>query len=221
MKKYTFNTDYFKKIDTEDKAYWLGFIAADGYLNKKGNTVGICLDIKDIEHLEKFKKDISFTGNIFTRFSRYSSEHRATQKAILEIYSKELSRDISAFGLDYNKSHSLADIKNIPNDLIPHFIRGYFDGDGCLFFSKGITTLHKGSPGITLVGTEKFLEFISKYLPDVPKNLRKDSRTKGTFILYMKSMKRYRRFTDFIYKNATVYLDRKFLKHQDITRKIT
>ena len=101
-----------------------------------------------------------------------------------------------------------------------HFIRGHFDGDGCLFFEKGKKETHKGSPGITIVGTKSFLEFICDFIPDVPKSLQYDKRTAGTYTLYLKSIKRYKKFTDYIYKDATVYLDRKFLKHQDILKKI-
>ena len=220
MRTHTHNTEYFKQIDNEEKAYWLGFIAADGYLNKRGNTVGICLDINDSSHLEKFKTSIQYTGNIFIRKSQFSKEHRITEKSVIEIYSRELSKDIEKYGLDYNKSHSLSVISNIPKELVNHFVRGVFDGDGCFFFSKGTTPKHKGSPGITITGTKNFLEFICEFIPDVPKSLQHDKRTEGTYILYLKSIKRYRRFTDFIYKNATVSLDRKFKKHQEILDKI-
>ena len=220
MKTFTHNTEFFKQIDNEDKAYWLGFICADGYLNKRGNTVGICLDISDISHLEKFKKSISYTGNIFTRKSQFSENHRITEKAVIEIYSGNLSKDIEKYGVDYQKSYSLSTIINIPNDLMHHFIRGVFDGDGCLFYQNGKKETHNISPGITIVGTENFLNFISKYIPDIPKSLRFDKRTKSTYTLYLKSIKRYKRFTDYIYKDATIYLDRKFKKHQDILSKI-
>lgn len=218
--KYSFDKSYFKQIDTEDKAYWLGFICADGYLNKRGNTLGICLSISDLQHLEKFKKSINYTGDIFTRKSQYSKEHKLTEKAVIEIYSKELSKDISSYGLDFKKSHTLGIVSGIPNNLINHFIRGYFDGDGCLFFEQGKTKNHKGSPGITIVGTENFLNFIKKFIPDVPKSLQHDKRTEQTFTLYLKSIKRYKNFTDFIYKDANIYLERKFKKHLDILDKI-
>jgi hypothetical protein len=220
MKTYTFDTNYFKQIDTEEKAYWLGFIAADGYLNKRGNTLGICLDVSDFTHLEKFKKSINYTGEVFTRKSQFSKEYKFTEKAVIEIYSRELSKDINMYGLDYQKSKSLSVIYNIPEELMHHFIRGHFDGDGCFFFSKGKKETHTGSPGITIVGTKSFLEFISKFIPDVPKSLRHDKRTEGSYILYLRSVKRYKNFTDYIYKDATIFLDRKFLKHQQILNKI-
>lgn len=50
--------DVFEKIDTEEKAYWLGFLFADGYVGTNDNSVGLGLAIKDIEHVKKFKKFI-------------------------------------------------------------------------------------------------------------------------------------------------------------------
>lgn len=220
MRTYTYNTDFFKQIDTEEKAYWLGFIAADGYLNKRGNTLGICLDISDKQHLEKFKTSISYTGQVFTRSSQYSKEHRVTEKAVIEIYSRELSTDVGKFGLDYQKSKTLSTLTGIPKELMHHFIRGVFDGDGCFFHQKPKKETHNIRPGITIVGTHNFLTFLSDYLPDVPKSLQLDNRTGGTYTFYLCSTKRYLRFTEYIYKEATVYLDRKFLKHQDILSKM-
>jgi len=220
MRKHTFNTDYFKQINSEDRAYWLGFITADGYLNKRGNTLGITLNIKDACHLEKFKKAINYTGNLSTSLSQYSKEHRFTEKIRIEIYSKELSKDINTYGLDYKKSTSLNSITNVPKELMHHFIRGYFDGNGCFFLRKYKIPTHNDSPGITIVSTKNFLNFISEFIPDVPKSLRYDKRTKESYTLYLASVKRYKNFTDYIYKDATVYLDRKFLKHQEILRKI-
>lgn len=220
MRKYTFDMNYFEQINTEDKAYWLGFIAADGYLNKRGNTLGICLDISDKEHLEKFKNCINYTGNVFTRTSQYSKKHRVTLKAVIEIYSTKLSKMINSYGLDYQKTKTLGKVKNIPPHLMHHFIRGVFDGDGCLFLEKPVTKNHKGSPGITIVGTKDFLNFICDHIPDVPKSLQHDKRTSNTYTLYLKSIIRYKRFTDYIYKDATIFLDRKFKKHQKILEKI-
>ena len=68
--KYTYNKDFFEVIDTEEKAYWLGFIFADGYVNQSKNELGGCinnelgieLSVKDIDHLKKFNK--SLNGNV-------------------------------------------------------------------------------------------------------------------------------------------------------------
>lgn len=64
LKKYTAYYAFFKEIDTEEKAYWLGFIAADGFITTRDNTVGITLGRKDKNHLFKFTKSISATNPV-------------------------------------------------------------------------------------------------------------------------------------------------------------
>lgn len=76
---HTYFADYdkFKKIDNPDKAYWLGFIAADGnvLLRQNSGTLRIGVHTKDREHLEKFKDFMSSNANIhdFINFSGYSN----------------------------------------------------------------------------------------------------------------------------------------------------
>ncbi len=66
-RKYSVNDDYFSIIDTEEKAYWLGFIFADGYIsNKNGKRVGITLKSSDRDHIIKFAKAISATYPVNT-----------------------------------------------------------------------------------------------------------------------------------------------------------
>lgn len=217
MRKYTFNKDYFKSIDSEEKAYWLGFISADGYLNKKGNTLGICLNEKDKIHLEKFKKSIEYTGDIKHRKGKYDINHKETNKVTLEIYSVELSNDLNKLGLDYQKSYSLKGL-SIPETLINHFIRGYFDGDGCVFeYSKKQS---RYNCGFTFTGTKDFLTYVNNQLPEPCKNLTFDKRTTGSYTLYLASMKRFLITKEFLYRNATIYLDRKYEKCKIIEQKI-
>lgn len=217
MRKYTFNTDFFKIIDNEEKAYWLGFISADGYLNKKGNTLGICLNEKDKNHLEKFKKSIEYTGEIKSRKGKYSIDYKETNKVTLEIYSTELSKDLNRLGLDYQKSYSLKAM-SIPLTLINHFIRGYFDGDGCVFeYSKKISTYNCG---FTFTGTKEFLTYVNDNLPEKCKNLIFDKRTTSSYTLYLASIKRFLITKEFLYKNATIYLDRKYDKCNNIEQTI-
>lgn len=42
---------YFENIDTEEKAYWLGFLYADGYVNANEDKIELCLAEKDFHHL--------------------------------------------------------------------------------------------------------------------------------------------------------------------------
>lgn len=219
MKKYTFDDSFFEIIDTEEKAYWLGFIVADGYINSRKNTVGICLDIKDTKHLEKFKKSIKYSGNIFTRKSRFSVEHPYTEKAILEIYSKKLVENLENLGITPEKSKNMGRISSVPPELFNHFVRGVVDGDGCIFETYVSNKKRPNkyySPGITIVGAKKLLEQICEYIPDSPKTLPKDKRTNFTHILYLRSKLRFKKIYDYLYHNSSIHLDRKYDKANNI-----
>ena len=65
---YNVNDDYFETINCEQKAYWLGFLCADGWINKRStgqDRLVLDISIKDKEHLYIYKKDLSFEGNEF------------------------------------------------------------------------------------------------------------------------------------------------------------
>jgi len=65
-RQYTFNEYIFENIDTEEKAYWLGFLMADGYNHESKTCVTLRLQEEDKEILEKFKSFLNYTGNIYT-----------------------------------------------------------------------------------------------------------------------------------------------------------
>ncbi len=223
MRKHTLNENYFEKIDTEEKAYWLGFIAADGYLNNRHNTVGITLDVSDSEHLEKFIKAVNSTTKVRTHASKYSVNHRVTTKARVELYCGKMDQDLRNLGIDHKKTTTLKPLSGIPTNLLRHFIRGYFDGDGCVFSTigkdrKGIHKYYRG--GFTFVGTFAFLTFINESLPFQVKSLLKDKRTESSYTLYILSNVRFNIMYEYLYKDATIYLDRKYEKSNLIKNNI-
>nr|DAG90196.1 MAG TPA: endonuclease [Crassvirales sp.] len=62
--KSEFNRDFFSVIDTEEKAYWLGFLYADGFISASGNTVGLSISLKDIDHLKKYNNALNYTKGL-------------------------------------------------------------------------------------------------------------------------------------------------------------
>jgi len=122
--------NYFKQIDTNEKAYWLGYIAADGYIEK--NACSIILTSKDLEVIEKFRKAIK-------------SEHALRKKECLDkrsnnisiIYQiKVCSKDFTKFIIDKgitNKKSMECNFPNIKEEFKSHFLRGLFDGDGSIY----------------------------------------------------------------------------------------
>jgi hypothetical protein len=142
MSKYSLDIDYFRDIDTPQKAYWLGFIAADGCISyseepyKKHNTLIVGLQKSDYEHLELFKSHLNYGGPL--SFPK--------EAARLAISSKVLVGDLMSHGITPRKSLT-AEAWRGPDDLMPHYWRGVFDGDGFVY-----PTQHKSGCTIWTLG---------------------------------------------------------------------
>lgn len=200
--KYQCNEKFFSNIDTEVKAYWLGVLFADGNISKNNCGTGqIFLTSKDKDWLETFLKDINSTGVL------YKEIHKKYNKPIWKVHitSDKLYTDLCNLGCIPKKS-LIIQFPNISLKLIPHFIRGYFDGDGTI----GVYHYIKESNCVTLKssicsGSEKFLEELAKYLPTKMKKLHFYS---GVFQIRF-SVKDTISFCNYIYNNSTRFLLRK------------
>ena len=129
--------DFFKNIQTELQAYLLGFYTADGSVDEKRKTFRIMLQQKDSDIVYLAKDIISPDARLFTIEPKEMNTIR--EKAIqghgqigVDITSSILVTDLVNLGIGYRKSWADLHIPNIPENLIRHFIRGYFDGDGCI-----------------------------------------------------------------------------------------
>lgn len=211
--KSKFNEHIFDVIDTEEKAYWLGFIFADGYIgstpieeNKKSvYNFELSLQLLDVDHLNKFKEFLSYEKNVVC------DDHRCR----LMVANKHFWNILNNYGCTPRKSLTLKfpsenifieSDKYSKEDLIRHFIRGYFDGDGCLSRHKYINTV---SLHVEVLGTEEFLDEISKYSNSIA-TLKHDKRhTNATYSLEY-SKEQGTKFINYLYQNANIYLDRKF-----------
>jgi len=128
----TLNHDFFAKW-TPSMAYVLGFFAADG--NMIRNTRGahfINFKSTDLEILHAFRKAMNSNHSI-----GISNEGIKNQKPYysLQLGSKKMFADLKTLGMTPAKSASLQ-LPTIPKKYVGHFIRGYFDGDGCVYFAS-------------------------------------------------------------------------------------
>ena len=122
---YTFNLEKFK-VDSNDKYYWLGFLAADGSV--VNNTVSIELKNVDKEHLIKFNNFFENTNPIIERVNNQNVECVKAQ-----INSFELVKYLKQYNIYQNKSLTFTiPTDNIPDEYLMDFIRGLIDGDGCI-----------------------------------------------------------------------------------------
>jgi len=190
---YNFNRRYFKDIDTEEKAYWLGFIYADG--NIHNYKVRVQLQGKDKEHLVKFAKAIGFP-----RIREY--ERNGKEYCRIGITSIEMVDDLKELGMGEAKTFNMR-MPHIRKDLIRHFARGFFDGDGSISNSRGTKAIY-------MLGLRSFIEEFNKSLKlpfEIPLKNRKDKDARlAYFQIYGKKAQEYLRI---LYEDSTIHLDRK------------
>lgn len=207
-RKYSLNEDYFDEIDTPNKAYILGFLYADGYNNRINNTVVLSLNREDREILEKISKEVGSTKPLFE--SNYTPDDGVERHMlILAMASKHMCESVEKWGLTQNKTFTITFPNFLEDELIPHFIRGYFDGDGC-----ACSTFDKGRPRfqITLMSSTQFCNGLIDYLETqnihfhINQPLRKSEKNK---IVRSGNNKELPKFINLIYKDADLYLERK------------
>ncbi len=199
-RKYYVNQDYFEKIDSEDKAYLLGFIAADGCVtrNKSGSVMlTTTIHQQDVQVLEWMKNFMNAEHPI----KNYGRNQRR-----LVIGCKKLVDDLESIGITQRKSLTMKPmLSNIPMNLRNHFIRGYFDGDG------GVT-LFNVSPTKTkryanFMGTKDFLEDIYQEINFSGGSYRNCGQI---WRLSIGAKQDLALLKDYMYKDATLYLQRKY-----------
>lgn len=210
---YRIDENFFEVIDSEEKAYILGFIYADGCIVESTGTtkyLTITCAEQDCSHLEKMRNIFAPNYRIFTSTHNQKINPNSQLTYVLSIGSKLLCDNLAKHGCHPRKSLTLEFPTTIPEHLIHHFIRGYFDGDGCISVVKG-TTRKK----FTICGSYNFLKvlkqlFISKLNTNDTKILfRKDDKINDIWFAANKDILSIR---EFLYKDATIYLQRKYDK---------
>lgn len=197
-RQYFFNTDFFNKIDTEEKAYWLGFLYADGSLHKNKKRINITLKEEDRKHLEHFANILGYKGKI--------AYIKKTNACSITLYSENMGNDLIKIGCMDNKTHK---IKFPNNNIVPlcirnHFIRGYFDGDGCITISK--------KPTFSMVGNYSFIYRLQEILIEeleISKTKLYKHKASNCYSLVYGGKRMIKKIAEYLYKDSKSYLVRK------------
>lgn len=150
-RKHAINKYYFDVIDCEEKAYFLGLLYADGSNRLNRGEVSLTLQNEDLYLLERLNEIMNPTRPVFT--IKNSSNNKINR---MYINSKYISNRLNMLGVFENKSFKIIYPNFLEPELYRHFIRGYFDGDGC------ISVNNNGKAQIQIIGTESFLSSIMK-----------------------------------------------------------
>ena len=219
INRYTIkNEDYFENINTELKAYFLGFIYADGAI---GTNNDIILNLKfsnyNIKLINKFINEIGYSGNYNIKKGHNPlSKENAIR---LNFSCEKMWNDLNRLGIIPNKSLELKILPCINNSLYCHFIRGYFDGDGsiCVYYDNYD---QRERYSLSILGTYDFLTDLQNKLYDLclikPIKLHK-TKSYNTKELNHRGKKNIIKIREFLYKYATFYIDYKRDKLFSIT----
>ena len=200
---YSLDERFFDRIDTPDKAYWLGFLTADGIIGDR--FVRIHLQLGDAEHLSKFavslrsEQPVSFRENT-------SSNGTSARQAMIIINSIKLAQSLHRLGVTSRKTFIVRPCEEVPETLLADYWRGVFDGDGSISRSG---VLHMKWQ-LSLVGNqamvEGFREFIARFVHSNASVRPTSSIFRVAYFGYDKP----RAVARILYENATIYLDRKY-----------
>lgn len=207
--EYYYNEDYFKFIDNEEKAYWLGFIAADGWVSHAsyGSEFGIQLQIQDKNHLKKLNKSINGNLKVKELEEVCNLNGKIYKSCVLRIYNKKFVSNLEKWGINSKKTYYMK-IPNIDDNLIRHYIRGFFDGDGCV--CKSEMSADFTSANLSLL--EELRSILNQN--DIKSYICQERE--NTYRLRIGGLINCDRFYRYMYENANIYLDRKYNKMKKV-----
>lgn len=216
--KKSLNTNFFKKW-THEMSYVLGFFAADGSMLK--NNRGACFiefKICDLDILKNIKKVLSSEHKIsyiVPKNKKWQNTYR------LQIGSKEIFKDLEKIGFTQAKTKNLT-FPSIPKEYLGDFIRGYFDGDGCVSYGFYSIKNRKNKRFIFssrfTCADKNFLDILKSKMSDKLKGGFIVKKERGYELVY--SHKDSLALFDILYNNVPrcLFLDRKYKKFKEIQR---
>ena len=206
-RKYLLNENYFEKIDNQNKAYWLGFLIADGY--NSGNFIRV--DIQDEGHLEKLRNDIFINNDMPIR----TKINKINNKTIyyITLQSKKIVSDCEKLGIVKRKSF-LTEYPEISDEYDKDFIRGLFDGDGCLTYSMDGNYRRYT---FTIVGNKSLIESVRNRLLKLKINIG-FRKTKSIYEIYIRGNRQIIKLLKWLYNNNEINMKRKEEKYQDMIK---
>lgn len=214
---YTFNENYFDNIDEEHKAYWLGFLYADGYIlsarNRPGRpnesqSFGFSIAREDHELLEKFKTDLNATNPI--HYYAGGNFDNAQECGRILLTSQHTVNSLKKLGVVENKTFFLT-APPIDKIWMPAFIRGYSDGDGSIIIDKN------NKYQWSMLGTKELLTAIQAFFnTNLKLYQRFPERQNNNYTLHYGGNIQVPHLLDIIYQNATIFLQRKYNKYAEM-----
>ena len=189
----------------------LGFIYADGYIDSSKTKLKFTLAEKDKDVLEKIKSILRSNSPIKRKEGRQikGTDYFGSSTVTLMISSVQICQDLEKHGAFYKKSLKLQFPLFLKDELIRHFIRGYFDGDGSITFGR------HDFPKISIASNKEFLEGIHDILlkENITSNIYASNRSKVNS-LEINAKSSVEKFLNYIYKDSNIFMERKYQRYK-------
>ena len=200
--------NYFKKIDTEIKAYLLGLFTAEGCVYAKNNSklFNIQLQTDDSYMIEYIKDELKAPRKIV--------QDKRDKSSSISIINDIFVQNLIDNGVTEGKSDRF--FPKISESLIPHYIRGLFDGDGSIVIRKAHSYGSSMRCCVVLLAHSKLIHQIKEYLEEKLGLSRLNLCSDGgdAYSIRYSKRKDFLAVTDFMYSNANLFLKRKFQKYE-------
>jgi hypothetical protein len=201
-RKYTCNAHYFDAVKTEQQAYFLGFLFADGC--NTGNSVALHLQEQDAAILVALKSAME---------SNHPILHRKNRPLVCFcMYSPVLADRLDSLGCTSHKRETLVFPDYLSKEMLPHFIRGFWDGNGYIADvskQKGRYPKYR----ISVSGTEEFCTVLADILTEntgVRCGMEKARRTLWSWHMTIGGRLQVKSVLDYLYGNAAIALERQW-----------
>jgi transposase-like protein len=196
------NENYFEKIDTEQKAYFLGFIFADDNICK--NQLSIEIHFKDRELLKLFKNELHLKSKISYR------KRENTEVCCIRVVSKKICEDLKQYGIVPNKTYITKHLPKISEEFIPHFLRGLLDGDGWISIDNS-GYYHMGFVSYSKSVCEDFQEYCNSLINQKSKSkITLKDKNGHSYNCQFQGLKIVKQLATVLYKDNKICLERKF-----------
>jgi hypothetical protein len=205
---HSLDESFFDSIDNEIKAYWLGFLSADGAVTLR--ELRIHLQVGDVEHLHKFRNALRAEHTVTLR--QNERQGKKYTYARLSITSRHLVEALECLGVTERKSFTIQPCQYVPENLLPAYWRGVFDGDGSIGIYGKLrptwTTFLCGNYAMV----SGFRNFVSQFVTSEA-TVRPNGKI---FVVTYRGRELPRNIAHLLYDNATIYLDRKYALAQKL-----
>lgn len=216
-RKHSFDSASFSTF-TPKSCYWAGFIAADGCVDKNKTYLRVEININDKIHLTKlsnYTKDQQPYIVYGTKECKFNDKIYNVKYCRIDINSVKIIKDLkNNFNITSAKSFTLLPPYRVPKNLITHYVRGYFDGDGSMYWNKS----HKHSIFQVSSGSTKLLSWMSNCIKEnVDYNFSKKAFVirENSSIYFIRQCWSSKYILNWLYKDSSdeTRLDRKYKRY--------